>query len=303
MRLQQLTPANSAGLTLGVALQDFMLHQRTSRHSPRTIQYYEFSLGRFLSWNAKEQRELVGDVTSGTIRQFMLDLESTMKPNSVHAFMRAVRAFFIFLEREEMLDSNPMRKVRMPKTDKTILEAFTTDEVSKLLKATEGKDVLDVRNRALLLLLLDSGLRLCECSELKVGDIDLATGTMKVMGKGRKERMSKLGGVALKAFVKYARLRGGKDGEPLWLGRRGAMTHFGISETLEKIGKRVGVHTHPHKFRRTCALTMLRNGADVFSVQYLLGHADLGVLRRYLAQTDSDVVKAHEKFSAADSLA
>lgn len=108
--------------------------------------------------------------------------------------------------------------------------------------------------------------------------------------------------MALKSFTKYARHRAGQAGEPLWLGRRGPMTEAGIAETLEKLGKAAGVHAHPHKFRRTCALMMLRSGADVFSVQYLLGHSDLTVLRRYLAQTQADVTKAHQLHSPVDGL-
>ena len=122
------------------------------------------------------------------------------------------------------------------------------------------------------------------------------------MGKGRKERISKLGATALRSFNKYSRQRGGEKGDPLWLGRRGSLTRAGLAEVLEKLGNSVGVHANPHKFRRSCALYMLRSGADVFSVQHLMGHADLTVLRRYLAQTEADVTKAHERHSPVDSL-
>jgi site-specific recombinase XerD len=216
--------------------------------------------------------------------------------------MRGVRAFFNFLEREELTSSNPMRKVKMPKLDKTILPAFTPDEIATLERATEGKDPRNVRNRALIFLLLDTGLRVSECVSLRVGDVDPATGLAKVMGKGRKERIVRLGTGTMRAYHRYLRLRGGTQGDPLWLGERGPMTVAGISETLEKLGKSCGVHVHPHKFRRTCALFMLRSGADVFSVQHLLGHSDLTVLRRYLAQTEADVARAHERHSPVDGL-
>lgn len=302
MRLQQLTNPESGSLSVVQALEDFKLHQRTSRNSPRTLEYYDFCLSRFRDWLSGQGIFRVEEVDSNMLRRFTLELEQRMKPSSVHAIMRGVRALFKFLEREELIASNPMQKVRMPKQDRTILPAFTPDEVKALEKATDGKEPVHIRNRALVFLLLDSGLRLAECASLRVGDIDPQTGVLKVMGKGRKERVTKLGAVALKTFTRYARLRGGDMGEPLWLGRRGPMTAAGIAETLEKLGKSAGVHSHPHKFRRTCALYMLRSGADVFSVQYLLGHADLAVLRRYLAQTDADVTKAHERHSPVDGL-
>lgn len=302
MRLQQLTTEKTGSISVAQAISDFTLHQRTSRNSPRTLEYYEFCLSRFSAWlDSLGVRDLEA-VDSNALRRFMLHLEGKMKPTSVHAVMRGVRALFKFLEREELIARNPMTTVKMPRQDKTLLPAFTPEEIRKLERGTDGKDAQSMRNRALVLLLLDSGLRLAECASLRVGDVDLTTGTMKVMGKGRKERVSKLGATALKAFTKYARLRGGEAGEPLWLGKRGPMTDFGIAEALERLGESVGVHANPHKFRRTCALFMLRSGADVFSVQYLLGHADLGVLRRYLAQTDADVTSAHEKHSPVDGL-
>lgn len=302
MRLQQLTTPDFDSLPLSQAFEEFQLHQRTKRHSPRTLEYYDFCFRTLETWLGHENITTVESIDANALRRFSMSLEQRMKPNSVHAVMRGVRALFKFLEREELIARNPMVKVGMPKQDKCILPAFSNEEIAALLKQTEGKDARNVRNRALVLLLLDSGLRLAECASLKVGDIDLSTGVMKVMGKGRKERVSKLGSLALKTFHKYARLRGGKPGEPLWLGKRGAMTEAGIAETLEKLGNAAGVHAHPHKFRRSCALFMLRSGADVFSVQYLLGHADLTVMRRYLAQTESDVTSAHEKHSPVDAI-
>ena len=302
MTIQQLTPQNSASLSISDAIADFMLHQRTSRSSPRTVQYYEFCLTRLQTWLEGQGIDQVGQVDSSTLRRYLASLDGTMKPTSVHAIMRGVRALFKFLYREGVINHCPMDRVKMPRVDKVILPAFTPEEIALLEKATSGKEPTDLRNRALIHLLLDSGLRLAECCALKVGDIDLQTGVLKVMGKGRKERVSKLGSVALKSFTKYARLRAGQAGEPLWLGRRGPMTEAGIAETLEKLGKAAGVHAHPHKFRRTCALMMLRSGADVFSVQYLLGHSDLAVLRRYLAQTQADVTKAHQLHSPVDGL-
>lgn len=302
MTIKQLSRSNSCALSFSDAFDAFMLHQRTSRHTAKTLDYYNYSLGRFSKWLESEGCTDTAQIDANTIRRFLLDLEATLKPNSIHGIARAIRALFSFLVREEMLDETPMAKVKMPKTDKTLLPSFTPEEIHKLEKGTEGKDPTNIRNRAIVLLLLDSGLRLSECASLSVGDIDPQTGLMKVMGKGRKERVSKLGATALRAFARYARLRGGEPGQPLWIGKQGPMTAYGLAECLEKLGKRVGVHAHPHKFRRSCALMMLRSGADVFSVQYLLGHADLGVMRRYLAQTDSDISRAHERHSPVDGL-
>lgn len=300
---QTLNISQHLGLTLDDAWSEFFVYQRSMRHTPRTIGFYEETLARFYRWLEGQGFTALASVDGPTIRRFQLGLaESGLADTTVHNHMRAVRAFFRFLDREELIERNPMRNVRMPKVEKKILPSFTPEEVDRLLKETEGKDFANVRNRALVLLLLDSGLRLAECASLRLGDIDKETGAMKVMGKGRKERYTRVGAKSLRYLLRYFRLRGGSVGDPLWLGARGPMTQAGIAETLEKLGKRAGVHAHPHKFRRTCALMLLRNGADVFSVQHLLGHADLTVLRRYLAQTTADVMAVHEKCCPLESL-
>lgn len=298
MALEQQSPLKLQihRLTLSDGLDEFFLYQRANRHTPRTIGYYEFTLGKMQSWLKNVGIEYVDEVTSSELRRFGLELaDSGLADSTVHNHMRAVRAFFRFLEREGIHDGYPMRNVRMPKVEKKILPAFTESEVVKLLKDCEGSEFVDLRNRLLVRLLLDSGLRLAECASLKVGTVDPQTGIMKVMGKGRKERVTRISAETLRTFRKYVRAHGGDDSAPLWIGRRGSMTQAGIAETLEKIGRRVGVHTHPHKFRRTCAIRLLRNGADVFSVQLLLGHSDIGVLRRYLAQSDEDILTVHER--------
>lgn len=190
-----------------------------------------------------------------------------------------------------------MQRVPMPKLDKTILPAYSPAEVDLLLKATAGRDQLAIRNRAMILLLLDSGVRVSELASMRIGDVDPKSGTFKVLGKGSKERMCRVSAPTLNALQKYGRVRKGKVGDPLWIGTRGPLTRNGIGEILDGIGKTVGVHAHPHKFRRTCAITMLRAGADLFSVQRLLGHSDLTVLRRYLDQTEADDFSVHERAS------
>jgi site-specific recombinase XerD len=298
MPVEHQLPSESS-LAVTDAFQEFFLYQRTMRHTERTLGYYQDTLGKFRRWLEAHGVFDVSQVQPATVRRFALELaDSGLADSTVHNHMRAVRAFFRFLEREELVERTPMRNVRMPKVEKKILPAFTEEEVAKLLAACDGQDFAQVRNRLLVQLLLDSGLRLAECTHLAIGDIHPETGVMKVMGKGRKERMTRIGAGCLRLYRKYLRMRGGSVGDPLWLGRRGPMKKLGVAETLEKLGKRAGVHAHPHKFRRTCALRLLRAGADVFSVQLLLGHSDLAVLRRYLDQTPEDVLAVHAKVVA-----
>lgn len=296
MRLQQLcTPS----VSLPEAVKSFMLHQQASRHSPMTIRRYEYTLRQFETFLGPQT--LLDQITPSLLREFMLKLEGRVKANTVLAHMRDVKAFLRFCEREDLLEKNPIYKVTMPKVDSQILPALTEEEVDCLINSCSTKTALGTRNRAILLLMLDTGLRLSEVADIKVGDID-QNGLIIVMGKGRKERMVRLGGTALKAVQKYSRLRGGQTGEVFWLGVRGPMTARGIAEMLEKLSKPLGISCHPHKLRRTCALMMLRNGCDIFSLQHMLGHADITVLRRYLAQTQADIIRAHQIHSRMDNL-
>jgi len=237
------------------------------------------------------------------LRAFFVSIQERYATKTLHGIAVDIKAFFNFLLGEEYLSANPMQRVAMPRLDQTVLPAFTPDEVSAMMTQTKGRDPVSFRDRAILVVLLDSGVRLSELVSMKVGDVDLSTGTFKVVGKGRKERICRLGPTALKSFIRYVRVRRGKPSEPLWIGKYGPITNSGVSQILRQIGQSCAVHAHPHKFRRTCALTLLRAGCDVFSVQHILGHSDLTVLRRYLAQTEQDVLAAHTKFSPVDRLA
>lgn len=288
-------------LDLDEATHEFMLHQQSSGHSPCTITHYKVSLRHLKAALDGEGIEDMEDIKPKHLRQMLLTLQAKYKPKTVHGIASDLRAFFAFHQRENNIES-PMARVDMPKQPQEILPAFTPEEVQAMLKATEGRDPTTIRNRLIILVLLDSGVRLCELATLKLGDIDPKTGIFKVMGKGRKERLTRLSALTLKTYGKYLRFHEGREGDPLWLGKYGAMTYHGLAQTVEMIGKWAKVHAHPHKFRRTCALTMLRNGADVFSVQHLLGHSDLTILRRYLAQTQNDYLQAHIQFSPVQSL-
>ncbi|MCH8275341.1 MAG: tyrosine-type recombinase/integrase [Armatimonadetes bacterium] len=249
----------------------------------------------------------VGDLRNlgpNEIRQYILhERRRGLKDRSVQSYLVNIKAFAVWCVREDYLPSNPFDNVRMPKVERKIIAAFTPAEIKKLLSGTNGKDPLSIRNRALVLDLLDTGLRASELISLRVGDVDLSTGMVTVTGKGRKQRQVRLGAQARKALLRYLRIRGGEEGEPLWIGVRGPLTTDGLHEVLTKLGKRVGVSPcNPHKFRRTFALNCLRNGMDPFSLQILMGHSDMQILRQYLAQTQADIQRAHEKHSPVDRM-
>lgn len=285
------------------AISDFMLSQRSRGHSPHTVAHYNVSLRHLRTFLDARGVTCLADVETKDLREFIEDLQIRFKSKTANGVASDVRALFAFHEKEENIRSNPMRRVSLPRLDKTILPAFTIEELRAIFATCKGKTAIDLRNRAILLMLLDSGIRLAELAAMRVGDVDLATGAFKVFGKGRKERICRLSPESLRVLCKYLRIRQGGVGEPLWCGERGPLTRDGLCTIIRRISEASGIHAHPHKFRRTFALMMLRNGADVYSVQQHLGHSDLTVLKRYLAQTQDDYLKCHERASPVANLA
>ena len=198
---------------------------------------------------------------------------------------------------------NPIRKVQAPRVPLEPIEPVTLDEVHALLD-TCSHSFSGMRDKAMILGLLDTGARANEFLNLNLDDVDLATGAVLIRkGKGRKPRVVFLGRKTIRAVRTYLRSR--HDTNPaMWVSIHGdRMTYTALRCLLRRraqLGKLTSIPT-PHDFRRAFALIMLRNGVDVFALQKLLGHSDLQVLRRYLAQTDQDIQTAHMRGSPVDN--
>ena len=296
-------------LSFDQATEDFFLHQRAKGSMPGSVYQCRYAIGRLRTWLDKDVP--LSDLTPAILRKFFVELQDSksrygkpMKIQAVHTVFCRIRTFFHWCESEDYLQVSPMRKLNPPRLDKDLLEALTPEEVGKVEKALQGSDMVSLRNRALVLCMLDSGMRLAEAENLRVQDIDLESGSVTVLlGKGRKSRMTRIGATALKALIRYLRLVRLQPEDYLWVSERGHLTRHGIRKVLDTLGAKTGIHIHPHKLRRTTALSMLRNGCDVFSLQSLMGHNDLKTLRKYLAQTQADIGLAHSKFGVLDSLA
>jgi len=165
---------------------------------------------------------------------------------------------------------------------------------------------LGSRNQAIVLVLLDSGVRLSELVGMRLGDIDNEKGYIKVLGKGGKERIVRIGKTTQKALWRYLIYRPENSRQDLWLTEEGKpLNSSGIQSLIKRLKQRAGVNSSGsiHRFRHTFALNFLRADRNVFNLQYLLGHSDLDMVRRYTATLGmEDALKAHEKASPADLL-
>lgn len=284
----------------------FMLDCESRRLTNQTRAYYQRRLKQFATYCDEQGIARVDQITPADLRRYFAAMvERNLAEDSQATAARVIRGWLNFLVREEVLDKSPMAKVRMPRPSKRILPAFEESEVAKLLDAT-GTSRDGLRDRAIILVLLDSGLRVSELCGLNVGDIDTQDGTVFVrQGKGKKDRTCFVGAKARKALLRYLLTADDvANDSPLFTneatGER--ITHSGIRQMCRRLKKRCGLQdVTPHKFRRTFCLWSLRAGMDLVSLSRIMGHEDTSLIRRYAAQLTDDLRAAHRAHSPLDS--
>jgi len=285
------------------ALDIFLLDAEARQLSPKTIRFYRQQLQPFLSFLQKRDIAEPEAISAHHIRAYLVSLQKRgLKEYSVHAAARSVRAICKFMKVEDLIPSDPMRKVRMPRLPKGIPPAFSEEDINKLIAACTN-----IRDRAIILFLLDTGCRASEFSSLNIGDVDLDDGIVYIrLGKGKRERTTYIGDSARADLEQcLAQRKYEKPSDPLWvsLTKGTRLTDSGLRLMLRRLGKRTSVeHCHPHTFRRTFALWSLRAGMNIYALQRIMGHSDLTVLRRYLALTEQDLQTAHRRFGAVDNM-
>jgi integrase/recombinase XerC len=287
-------------LPLEYCYQDFILDCQARKYRPSTLRFYRNQLPPFFAYLADQGVDQAGQVTAAHIRRHLTNLvDRGLKDTSIHAAARAIRRFLNFCVVEGYIVQAP--KFAMPRLAKRIQPALTVEQAQAVVNACcTGRD------RALILLALDTGLRVAELAALTVGDVDTKSGAVYVRsGKGAKDRMVHTGAKTRRALNRYLALRRNvRPTDPLWLsGRTGrALTRWGIRELCDRLSKAAGVQVSPHKLRRTAATLALRSGLPLPMVQQMLGHESLSTTEKYLALTDEDRRQAHEKFGAVDNL-
>lgn len=292
---------------LQIAIDNFLTARKTEQVSQRTLEYYHDKLIKFFAFCQTQAISEVTQITPATIRAYLLHLEITgHNPGGCHAAFRALRAFLYWWENEFEPEgwSNPIRgKVKAPKVALEPLEPVSPQTVQALLACCKN-DFTGKRDKALILFLLDSGTRAAECLAVNVEDVNQATGAVLIRrGKGRKPRTAFIGKVTRRALRAYLKQRADKA-PALWVTQEGErLTYAGLRSMIQRRAKLAGVAAPEiHGFRRAFALTMLRNGVDLITLQRLMGHAGLTVLQRYLAQTETDLQQAHRRGSPVDNL-
>lgn len=288
---------------LSLSLECFYTAKQSENCSPRTLAVYQDALDDFADWLRAHTITDAKNITPTHVRAFFADVgKRNYTAWTIHGRARPVKTFLRFLYFDDMIPTDVMAKVKMPKLDKPILPAFTTDDVKAILKACDNE-----RDTALCLFLLDTGVRAAELCALTVADFNPKTGAVMVKhGKGAKGRMVYVDAKARRAVLKHLVSCGNPDeATPLFPSKCDGqpLTPGGLFQLIRRIGKRAHVeHCHPHTFRRTFALWSLRAGMDLMRLAALMGHSDLTVLRQYLDLSENDVQDAHQKHGAVAAM-
>lgn len=293
------SPDSVQGLAiqLGAATDFFCAAKAAEGASPLTVEWYRMILIRAVRRFGSGRS--IDAITAAELRAWTLELRATLSPESIAGYVRGLKAFGNWCATEELAAASGFRALRRPKVPRRLIAPFSDAELRSLLAVAEA------RERALALVLLDTGLRLAELASLRVGDVR-PDGTLHVMGKGAKERVVPIGPTARRSLVRYLATRAAVGaGDPLFCGRWGRrFSERGIQLAIARLGRRAGVDARcsPHTFRHTFARGYLVNGGDVFSLQQILGHTTLDMVRRYVSLSEADLVARHRTASPADRL-
>lgn len=244
-----------------------------------------------------------GQLSPMLLRQYVAALhDAGYAKSSVARHLASLRSFFRFAQREGLTDQNPAKPLRNPRPDRKLPHFLTTQEIGRLLQAPSDHDPLGLRDRAMLETMYSAGLRVSELVAINDDDLDLETGLVRVRGKGRRERLGPLGRFAVQAVHRWLAVRPTQKDRgalsPTFLNRFGGrLTTRSVARMLEKYLQQTGLDTRtsPHTLRHSFATHLLDSGADIRSVQELLGHKSLVTTQIYTHVSTAGLRQAYDK--------
>jgi integrase/recombinase XerC len=271
------------------------LEKNVSRH---TITNYTIDLNAFSLFTGETD---IGAVDRLALRRFLAELRSkNYAKRTIARKLASLRSFFKFLYREGYIKSNPVTAISSPRLDKKLPKFLDIGKITRLMLAPDAKTPTGLRDRAILETLYSCGIRVSELVGLDVNDVDFISGVIKVMGKGSKERMVPIGDQALGSIRKYTESRDkrGKSKDAVFLNSRGGrLTDRSVRRVLDKYIHMCSIEENisPHSLRHSFATHLLDRGADLRSVQELLGHMNLSTTQIYTHVTMERLKSVYDK--------
>ena len=295
-------------MKLDAGIQEFILEQRVRGNSNATVSYYRNILAYFLEFTGNVD---VTELTLQRCREYYLYLaDDDINSVSVQSYVRGLRAFLRWLYDNEYIDHNICAKFKLPKATRKVIDILTEEEIRLLFDAIPGDYFLAVRNRLIVALMLDCGLRLHEVVTLTVSSVHLRDKYIIVQqGKGDKQRVVPFGIFTAKLIERYLNIISNvlpreeliikvsdyKIYEPI--------TDTTIKQLFRKLKTRTGIQRlRPHLLRHTFATRYLENGGNIYTLQAILGHTSLEMVKRYLHLANTRIRKDFSKFSPLDNL-
>ncbi len=273
--------------------------------SKNTIEAYGHNLNRFLEYLKKKGIQDLDQVGKLDVKAFLLSLKKQgLSAKTVVRNLVALRTFYKFLTQEGNLEANPLEEIESPKVERTLPEILSLKEVEQLLEQPDLQTPLGVRDRAMLELLYATGMRVSELTRLPIPQVNLEGGYVLLFGKGSKERVVPLGKEAMKWITRYlntarTKLAKKKESPFLFISRSGKeMSRQRFWKTIKSYGRKAGIHKRitPHLLRHSFASHLLERGADLRSVQMMLGHVDISTTQIYTHVTGERLKRVHQRY-------
>ena len=273
--------------------------------SRNTIEAYARDLRGFAAFLEKQKDSNPLTASADKILfYFKLLREERLSPRSLARSISALKGLYKFLLQEGALEENPLRHLRTPRVTPRLPEVLTGEDIEQIMKQVKPEKPLGLRDRAMLELLYATGLRVSELVHLSVHDVNLEVGYLRTKGKGSKERIVPIGRAAVRALKEYLRDSGHalarkSEGQALFLGRRGrGITRQGFWKLLRRYAAVSGIRKKitPHTLRHSFATHLLEGGADLRSVQSMLGHADIATTQIYTHVSREHLKRLHQKY-------
>jgi integrase/recombinase XerC/integrase/recombinase XerD len=310
--------------TLQQFIDYYELCNRAEDKSPRTIDWYTHNLNYFGNYlKSNKLPDTLDKIDIYTLRQYILHLLKKNKyaghpscpeqlvpvsSSTVHGHVRTLRAFFNWLVAEGLLKDSPAKGLKPPKITRKVISTLSDDEIRNILGLFIPLNPSSARNQTIFMLLIDTGIRSGELINLKIDDISMNEGLLKVIGKGRKERIVPMGSNAQRVLQRYMFRYRPKPLNPgitnVFLSKTGGpFSENGLKLVFSRLANKSGIpRLHAHLCRHTFATRFLINGGDIFSLQQILGHSSLDMVRNYVNLASSHIVIQHQKFSPLDRL-
>lgn len=280
-------------MTIRECIDDFLIEQQVRGNSPKTQKHYFRCLGLFERFQSPKNPD-ISAVSVSDCKAYYIHLSNrNVSSVTVQTYIRALRAFLSWCYLEGYISENIPKKFRLPKAQKKKIDILTDSEVEQLFRCLSGRDFISIRNYCIVALMIDSGLRLNEVVTIRRDKIHIAEGYAIVNGKGNKERFVPLGLNSKRALLRYCAIVPNKEKEtPLFVkDTLIPIKESTVKQLFRKLKSRSGIpRLHPHLLRHTFATRYIERGGDIYSLQSILGHTSLEMVKKYVHLIPSKTV-------------